>query len=999
VNDHRHREWPGDDQPRRAQWPADGDSARHDAPHSSGPQNNGPQHGGPQWPGEEPPRPPRHVQPPRRPQPPNGEFGQGEPRWPSADEPPRRPGGPAGDLGYGRRAAPPPGGFRPPQPPPPGRPPAGPGPQQIGPGQNRPPQGGPAQNRPPQDGGYRPVPPPPPRRYEPEDREPELLTHSHFDDPYSDTRYTDDRYSADPYSDDRYSDDPYDDDPYSEDWPEDELELREQGVDGDGEDDDADGKGKGAVLTPAQRKKRRWRRVRRTAYALVGLFVVLPAIAFTVAYFLVDVPSPEAVAADQNKVVTYYYANGEVMGKEIPKGGNRILLEPGQIPENVKHAVYAAEDATFETNNGFDVTGIMRAVWNQATGGVGGGSTISQQYVKKATGNDDATITRKALELVQSFKMNNEQSKSDIITAYLNTIYFGRGAYGIQTAAQAYYGKDVGELTTSEAALLAGVIQAPSRSDDPEYAKRRWNFVMDQLVANNWLPKAERDAAQFPKLIPEEESRPEAIRGPAAFIQNRVKAELEAKGYPEEKLQAGGYKIYTTIDPKAQQLAEQAVTEVMGDQPEELRKALVAVDPKTGGVRAYYGGPNDETDRRDWAATQRNPGSSFKVFDLVALLQQGKGLGETYDGSSPREFPGAVVRNSEGAECPNSRRCTVAKAMELSLNTVFYDMVINDTGVDAVKEAALAAGIPKNHGEESPTMKNPDGNISIGGGTTNVTPTDMASAYATFAAGGIEREEHFVSKLTTADDEVVFEVGDEGTPAFSDDPEKSKQIAGNVTMSLEPVLTHSDLTCADNRDCAGKTGTHQYVAPGGEASDENAQAWMVGYTPQISTAVWVGTGENEPIRTASGKRIYGSGLPGEIWQKFMNGYLEGKPREKFDEVEPIGKSVQEHQQEVEQERRRSQPPPPPVEPSDDEDSRTTTTTPPEETESSEESTPPTTESSSDDGDISPTKPGDIFPPGGPPDEGDRGGSEEDFAGWPGWNNGNSRQENAGQPAA
>ncbi|WP_235998677.1 transglycosylase domain-containing protein [Qaidamihabitans albus] len=722
----------------------------------------------------------------------------------------------------------------------------------------------------------------------PDDREPELITHHvHNGTGGYGGYHSRGGQDGDDYTQHVDHDGYGDYDEYGDRWSaEDEHRFQETGLD----DDDDGGK---AALTPAERKQRRWRRIRRTAYALVGLFVVLPALAFTITYFLVDVPSPEEVAAQQDKVVTYYYSDESEMGKDIPpSGGNRIILGPEDIPPAVRHAVYAAEDATFETNSGFDISGIMRAAWNQVTGGVGGGSTISQQYIKKATENDEVTYTRKFTELVKSFKMNNEQSKDEIITAYLNTIYFGRGAYGIETAAQAFFAKPAKELNASEAALLAGLIQQPGRSENREVAEQRWNYVMDQMVKNKWMTEDERRAAEFPTPIPVEQSKPQTITGPNAFIQQRVKAELAAKGYPEEKVQSGGYKVYTTIDPKAQRIAQQSVEEVMRGEPGDLRKALVAVDPKTGAVRAYYGGPNEPgVDEVDWGNVQRNPGSAYKPFDLVAFLQRGKGIGEVFDGSSPREFGGTKVRNSEGVDCG---QCTVAEAMEKSINTVFYDMVFNDLGVQPVVDAALDAGIPEK-GPRGPTMANADNNIAIGGGTVEVTPTDMAGAYATFAAGGIRHETHFVAKLTTSEGEILFDetgaAATEGEPAFAeDDPEKSKQIAGNVTETLEPVLSYSDLDCAGGRDCAGKTGTHQYVDPDGEDVNENAQAWMAGYSKQISAAAWVGTGVGKPIRNAAGGRIYGSGLPGEVWQKFMDGYHEGLPNKEFDEVELIGKA-------------------------------------------------------------------------------------------------------------
>src|SRR5699024_1909360 len=476
--------------------------------------------------------------------------------------------------------------------------------------------------------------------------------------------------------------------------------------------------------------------------------------------------------------------------------------EQHQITERVKHAVYAAEDASFESNRGFDVTSIMRAAWSQITGGGGGGSTLSQQYVKQATGNDEYSYVRKFTEVVKSFKMNNQQSKGEIITGYLNTVYFGRGAYGIQAAAQAYFGKDVDKLEASEAALLGGMIQQPSRYDDTEYMKHRWSYVLDQMVANNWLTPEKRQAAEFPDMIPIEEAGPEGITGPEAFIKRQVNAELKSAGYSEEQLQSEGYTVVTTIDPETQQQAEKAVTSVMEDQPSELSEALVAVDPDNGAVRAYYGGPNNDEDHVDGAATARNPGSAFKPFDLVALLQDGSGLAKTYNGTTDRKINGLGPFHNAGPGASCSPNCTVAKAMEVSANTVFLDMVINDVGPQSVADAAEQAGIPrKYHGE--PTMDQ-GYNIAIGGGDTQVTAEMMASAYATFAADGVRHDSHFVAKVLNSDGSKVYTADTDGEPAFAEhNPELSKQIAGNVTKSLEPVLPHSGLSCPASYSCAG----------------------------------------------------------------------------------------------------------------------------------------------------------------------------------------------------
>ncbi|SFW54214.1 transglycosylase domain-containing protein [Amycolatopsis australiensis] len=664
------------------------------------------------------------------------------------------------------------------------------------------------------------------------------------------------------------------------------------------EDAEPDGDGK-PVLTPEQRKKRRWKIIRRVAYAFVGVFFVLPAIAFVITYFLVDVPSPTEVAQNQSQAVTYLYADGSPMGKDVPRGGNRVLLTPEQIPDVMKHAAIATEDDSFETNSGFDIGGLLRAVYNQATGGVGGGSTISQQYIKKATDNDAPTLTRKWTELAKSFKMNQTYEKKDIITAYLNIIYFGRGAYGVGAASQAFFHKDAKDLTFSEAALLAGLIQQPGRSENPKVAHDRWNTALDRMVKNNYITAADRAAAQFPTPIPLEDSKQQA-GAPPAFVVQQVKDELAAHDIPEDRYYSGGFQVQTTIDPKAQQAAEQAATEALKDQVDEnLLDALVAVDPKTGGVLAYYGGKpvvqvnGQDQAGRDWANTPQNPGSSMKPFDLTAFLKMGKGLDEKFDGSNNRVFDGRVVRNAgPGSSC--SQQCTVAEAMERSANTVFYDMVLNQTHQGPVKEAAKEAGVKVKEDGGQSIISTKDNNISLGGGETQITPLDMASAYATFAANGQRRDRHFVQKVTNAQNEVAYEAATDAKPAFDSDADKSRQIAGNVTEALKPVIDFSHLKCPNGHECAGKTGTQQHTKVAGEpswAANANSQTWMVGYTPSVSVAAWVGGDGNKPLHGKGNSPIYGSTIAGPMWQKFLSLYLAGKPGEKFDKVDRIGGEV------------------------------------------------------------------------------------------------------------
>jgi membrane peptidoglycan carboxypeptidase len=650
-------------------------------------------------------------------------------------------------------------------------------------------------------------------------------------------------------------------------------------------------------LTDDDRRKRRrkvWRRVRRAMYVLIALMIFGPVIAFFIAYQYVDVPNPDQIAASQGQIALINYADdtddnpadNPRLARLLPASGeNRemVTYEDLQKAPNVLHAVFSAEDKEFMTNPGFDITGVLNAGWNQVTGGSGGGSTITQQYIKKATSNEEKTLTRKALEVVQAYKMNNTYSKPQIITAYLNTVYFGKGAYGISAAAKAYYNKDFTQLSESEAALLAGMIQTPSRFDEPAYMKKRWNFVSDQMVKNGWYDAAKREAAEFPPLYVKPDDGSGGKLGPEGHLRTQILEELENKaGITEQELNENGYTVETTVYQDIQQTAIDSVRKVMGGEPANLKTALVAVNPANGDILAYYGG--EDGVGLDWAAARQEPGSSFKPFDLVAFLEQGRGLGETFDGSSPRVFDGREVRNSENSnKC--GKNCPVSKAMELSINTVFYDMVLHETGTPAVARAAEAAGV------RSPLMPegggNPDANISIGGGQTAVTTVDMASAYATFAADGVYTEPHFVKRVLDRDGNVVYEANPQSKtdPFKNDKGYSSAQISNNVTESLRPVLSSSDLECADKRECAGKTGTHQLGKTG-----ENSKAWMVGYTPQVSAAVSMSDEKGGAITNANGKKIYGSGLPGEIWKTFMDDYLDGAEKIKFPKYDPIGKN-------------------------------------------------------------------------------------------------------------
>ncbi len=633
-----------------------------------------------------------------------------------------------------------------------------------------------------------------------------------------------------------------------------------------------------APVTPERAKKLRKRRRRRKIYLIISLtLLMLFVAAMGVGYAALQVPLPDLRAAKQVSVI--YYADGKT---ELARLGveNREEVKLDKIPQHLQRAVVAAEDRSFFENDGVSIRGTLRALWANVRGKkTQGGSTITQQYVRNVFLTQKQTFTRKTQEIALARKMDQEYSKDQILEYYLNTIFWGRGAYGVQAAAKAYFGVGVDHLTVEQSALLAGIIKSPNTMDpeeNPARAQERWSYVIDGMVSKGWLDKSSADTMQLPTTKPKAQAQTNAgLKGITGTIMTRVQAELLSSGISEQQLNTGGLRIITTIDPKMQQALNNVVKKNMAGQPANLATGIVATEPGTGKIKAYYGGDNG-FGQFDVAGYQafHPAGSSFKAYVLARALEEDISINSVWDGRTPRRFPGREkpVNNSENnSSCPN---CTLDKATVLSLNTAYY-AVTTKVGAADVAELAGRAGITKLDGKPIDQIKD-EVNNNIGIGQYGVSVIDHSAGFATFASGGMYAKPHFVQSVTQSEGN-LYEAANETRRAFSAD------VAADVDTVLQHVVQNGD-PLAGGRPAGGKTGTHQYLDTG-----KNSHAWMAGFTPQLSTAVWVGnSGSDGPIVDKRGRNIFGSGLPTDIWKSFMDSALTGMKKEKFPEPKLIG---------------------------------------------------------------------------------------------------------------
>ncbi|CAL9437172.1 Penicillin-binding protein 1A [Streptomyces sp. enrichment culture] len=647
-----------------------------------------------------------------------------------------------------------------------------------------------------------------------------------------------------------------------------------------------------------------WKKILGTFFGLcllgMGAFVVL--------YMVIGIPEGNADAKLQSNV--YKYSDGSVMARVGER--NREIVDLAKVPKDVQHTFVAAENKTFYKDSGVDLKGTARGVLNTLAGkGAQGGSTITQQYVKNYYLTQDQTISRKLKELVISLKLDREKSKDYILAGYINTSYYGRGAYGIQAAAQAYYRVDAEDLTVEQGAYLAALLQAPNQYDwaiasdtGKRLVRERWDYVLDNMVEQHWLDASERRAMEFP--VPKEPKPAPGMGGQTGYLVDAANAALErqlvAQGSAEDlkqaqaMVEAGGWSITLNIDEKKQKALERSVKAQLTDKldPEgneidaRVQAGAVSVDPKTGAVVAMYGGIDYLKHYRNNATRDDyQPASTFKPVILAAAVdedattQDGTPItaSTVYDGTSKRPVVDHGRRVGFAPENEDDRDygdITVQEAMNKSVNSVFAQMGV-DVGMDEVVEVAGKLGMETEGMQAVPAQTL---------GSMGASPLEMAGVYATLDNHGRKVTPAVVKSVEHNSRQVEF-------PDPIGEQVISREAADTVTSVLTGVVDDGTarVSVRENplrggQQVAGKTGT----------SDNNKSAWFTGYTPDLVTSVGL-FGEDPktyaqvPMYGAGGEdRVNGGGFPAQIWAAYTFGVLDGISR--FDLQTKQGAAVQ-----------------------------------------------------------------------------------------------------------
>lgn len=573
-----------------------------------------------------------------------------------------------------------------------------------------------------------------------------------------------------------------------------------------------------------------------------------------------ELPDPDLTKAkgrDQTTIIMD--KNGKVLTRLFAEQ-NRQDVPLSKIPVHLRQAVIATEDKRYYEHEGVDPMGIARALVTDIIRGekAQGGSTITQQYVKQAFVTSEKTLKRKVQEAILAQEVERRFTKDQILELYLNTIYFGHGAYGVEAASRAYFGKSVEKLTLAESAVIAGVIKSPGRYSpylEPENGLGRRNLVLAQMLDQGFVDQAAYAEAKASPI--ELSGLKKAASARAPYFVEWVKEQL-VKEYGEKMVYRGGLRVRTTLDPKAQAAAEKAVKEVL-DRKGDPSAAVVAVRPGSGEIVAMVGG-TDFSKQQFNVATQgrRQPGSAFKPFVLATALTEGVWSEKAYE-SGPKQFPvGSGTWKVTGASGGKKGPMRLRPATEQSVNSVYAQLIL-DVSPEKVVETGEALGL---HEGIEPVPA-----IALGGLKDGVSPLEMANAYATLAAGGKRAKPYAIAEVRLSDGTVKQKTKPSVKEAFDE------QAAYITTDMLRGVIKRgTGKAAAIGRPAAGKTGTTQ----------QYRDAWFVGYTPDLACAVWVGYPESQKEMTSvHGRKVTGGSFPAEIWSLFMKTALEGVDKTEF----------------------------------------------------------------------------------------------------------------------
>jgi penicillin-binding protein 1A len=636
------------------------------------------------------------------------------------------------------------------------------------------------------------------------------------------------------------------------------------------------------LLLARHRRQRAKRRRRRRSAIVAGIAAILGLSALATlgaggAVFAYgsscNLTSLRAVKIGQNSFV--YAANGSLLGS-IPAERNRQAVKASGMSPWIRKATVAIEDRRFYEHGGIDVEGIARAAVADVRAGrvVEGGSTITQQLVRNLYISNERTVKRKLKEACLATKLDRKWSKDKILTTYLNQVYYGNHAYGIEAASRTYFSKPAHELSLSEAALLAGLTQAPSVYDPfvapGRVIARRNEVLVAMLQTAGITPRQYRKASRASLHLHPGQLYSE-IREPYFFGYVRDKL-IEA--YGAANVAKGGLTVYTTIKPRYQRLAERAIRETL-TLPTDPAAALISIQPRTGAIRAMAAviprRPKNQFNLLSQA--RRQPGSTFKTFVLTAAIDQGINPDSTYYVSAPFTYRPAPVGNCDDGTwwCVHTYDnsyygwTSIRSATIRSDNSVYAQLTL-DVTPERIAQVARRMGV------RSPLQVNGQYVPAMGLGSVAVTPLDLASAYATLAAGGVYAEPMAIRR-------VVFPNGRVDTEAGWGKPNRhraiSEGVASVVTSILAQNIQYGTGTRANiPRPAAGKTGTNE----------KHADAWFAGYTPDLATTTWVGYTRAEiPMENVHGIAVAGGTFPAEIWRLYMEPALEGIPKTPFPE--------------------------------------------------------------------------------------------------------------------